>query len=117
MRKAIESFLRHPQMSTLPDREIARRLGISPSTVGSHRARLNGQPERVPTKKGPSLQTFLAALAEAEGPERVQAEVGKWWSTTTGGTVKWERSKKDPLVKFMQPATARERAALRGEGT
>jgi hypothetical protein len=45
--RAIETYLKHPEWRHLQDREIARRLGVSPTTVGTCRARLAGPQETV----------------------------------------------------------------------
>jgi hypothetical protein len=38
--RAIELYLKDERLRRLPDREIARRLHCSPTTIGAHRARL-----------------------------------------------------------------------------
>jgi hypothetical protein len=109
MRRAVEIYLQDPEMGQWPDRRIARRLGISPSTVGNHRARLDrlANASKPAVEVGQQIVAYreaLAKLAEAEGTDRVQIEIGKWWAAVSnGGTVKWRHPNGGETQPFGNP--------------
>ena len=118
--RALERLLTDEDWSCNSDNALAQVVGVDHKTVAAARNRLagavgtkgnsqrkgkelgNSQPDRVPIERQQHTRSrevitaygkALDALTEAEGTDRVQTEIGKWWAQVSGGG----------LVKFLPP--------------